>query len=113
MLANPIESVPPTNSSSNNKQDLKQELILWNQVSDSSGRNLLFSYKKSFKFIILSKDVCLSSTRVSMEFYHAARDTLLLYEAIIPIKDVSERKIRFTSNLPLKELLEKIEDIER
>ncbi|KAF5184571.1 Rzz complex, partial [Thalictrum thalictroides] len=62
----------------------------------------------------------------SMEFYHAARDTLLLYEAIcdcdelqflyIPIKlqlDVSERKIRFTSNLPLKELLEKIEDIGR
>ncbi|KAF5206730.1 hypothetical protein FRX31_003683, partial [Thalictrum thalictroides] len=26
-------------------------------------------------------------------------------------KNVSERKIRFTSNLPLKELLEKIEDI--
>ncbi|KAF5202557.1 hypothetical protein FRX31_007856, partial [Thalictrum thalictroides] len=29
------------------------------------------------------------------------------------VRDVSERKIRFTSNLPLKELLEKIEDIER
>ncbi|XP_077210983.1 centromere/kinetochore protein, putative (ZW10) isoform X2 [Tasmannia lanceolata] len=32
------------------------------------------------------KDVCLSSTRVSMEFYHAARDALLLYEAIVPVK---------------------------
>ncbi|PIA36164.1 hypothetical protein AQUCO_03400224v1 [Aquilegia coerulea] len=32
------------------------------------------------------RDVCLSSARVSMEFYHAARDTLLLYEAIIPVK---------------------------
>ncbi|XP_021724557.1 centromere/kinetochore protein zw10 homolog [Chenopodium quinoa] len=32
------------------------------------------------------KDVCLSSPRVALEFYHAARDALLLYEAIIPIK---------------------------
>ncbi|KAH0722983.1 hypothetical protein KY289_006027 [Solanum tuberosum] len=32
------------------------------------------------------KDVCLSSSRVGLEFYHAARDSLLLYEAIIPVK---------------------------
>ncbi|KAK9284581.1 hypothetical protein L1049_023757 [Liquidambar formosana] len=32
------------------------------------------------------QDVCLSSTRVALEFYHAARDALLLYEAVIPIK---------------------------
>uniref|UniRef100_A0A803LRJ8 Centromere/kinetochore protein zw10 homolog n=1 Tax=Chenopodium quinoa TaxID=63459 RepID=A0A803LRJ8_CHEQI len=32
------------------------------------------------------EDVCLSSPRVALEFYHAARDALLLYEAIIPIK---------------------------
>ncbi|KAF8410789.1 hypothetical protein HHK36_003326 [Tetracentron sinense] len=30
--------------------------------------------------------VCLSSPRVAMEFYHAARDALLLYEAIVPVK---------------------------
>ncbi|KAL5794195.1 hypothetical protein ACOSP7_002789 [Xanthoceras sorbifolium] len=32
------------------------------------------------------KDVCLSSTRVALEFYHAARDVILLYEAVIPVK---------------------------
>ncbi|KAK1568779.1 hypothetical protein Q3G72_028604 [Acer saccharum] len=32
------------------------------------------------------KDVCLSSTRVAFEFYRAARDILLLYEAVIPVK---------------------------
>lgn len=32
------------------------------------------------------KDVCLSSTPVALEFYHAARDALLLYEAVIPVK---------------------------
>ncbi|PON48506.1 RZZ complex, subunit Zw [Parasponia andersonii] len=32
------------------------------------------------------KDVCLSSTRVALEFYHAARDILLLYEVVIPVK---------------------------
>ncbi|KAL3326585.1 hypothetical protein AABB24_037322 [Solanum stoloniferum] len=32
------------------------------------------------------KDVCLSSSRVGLEFYHASRDSLLLYEAIIPVK---------------------------
>ncbi|XP_010252584.1 PREDICTED: centromere/kinetochore protein zw10 homolog isoform X2 [Nelumbo nucifera] len=32
------------------------------------------------------KDVCLSSKRVAMEFYHAARDALLLYQAVIPVK---------------------------
>ncbi|CAI9089953.1 OLC1v1024611C3 [Oldenlandia corymbosa var. corymbosa] len=32
------------------------------------------------------RDVCLSSPRVGLEFYHAARDALLLYEAVIPVK---------------------------
>ncbi|KAJ8485475.1 hypothetical protein OPV22_017960 [Ensete ventricosum] len=32
------------------------------------------------------KDACLSPTRVAKEFYHAARDALLLYRAVIPIK---------------------------
>ncbi|KAJ4962616.1 hypothetical protein NE237_022555 [Protea cynaroides] len=32
------------------------------------------------------QDICLSSPRVAMEFYHAARDALLLYEAVVPIK---------------------------
>ncbi|KAF6159179.1 hypothetical protein GIB67_032796 [Kingdonia uniflora] len=32
------------------------------------------------------QDVCMSSSRVAMELYHAARDVLLLYEAIVPIK---------------------------
>ncbi|GFY97579.1 centromere/kinetochore protein, putative [Actinidia rufa] len=32
------------------------------------------------------KDVCLSSPRVAWELYHAARDALLLYEAIVPVK---------------------------
>lgn len=32
------------------------------------------------------QDVCLSSTRVALEFYRAARDAILLYEAIVPVK---------------------------
>ncbi|PRQ56694.1 putative RZZ complex, subunit Zw10 protein [Rosa chinensis] len=32
------------------------------------------------------EDVCLSSPRVALEFYHAARDVLLLYEVVIPVK---------------------------
>ncbi|KAF4396378.1 hypothetical protein G4B88_019178 [Cannabis sativa] len=32
------------------------------------------------------KDVCLSSTKVALEFYHAARDVILLYEVVIPVK---------------------------
>ncbi|XP_030539776.1 centromere/kinetochore protein zw10 homolog isoform X1 [Rhodamnia argentea] len=32
------------------------------------------------------KDVCSSSTRVALELYHAARDAILLYEAIIPVR---------------------------
>lgn len=32
------------------------------------------------------QDICLSSTRVAFEFYHAARDAVLLYEAIVPVK---------------------------
>ncbi|KAI3835802.1 hypothetical protein MKW92_034489 [Papaver armeniacum] len=34
------------------------------------------------------QDVCLSSARVAMEFYHAARDALFLYEAIMPVKAI-------------------------
>ncbi|XWS36738.1 hypothetical protein CRYUN_Cryun20dG0111500 [Craigia yunnanensis] len=34
------------------------------------------------------QDVGLSSTRVALEFYHAARDAILLYEAVIPVKCV-------------------------
>ncbi|XP_039171739.1 centromere/kinetochore protein zw10 homolog isoform X2 [Eucalyptus grandis] len=32
------------------------------------------------------RDVCSSSTRVALELYHAARDAILLYEAIIPVR---------------------------
>lgn len=32
------------------------------------------------------KDACLSSPRVGLEFYYAARDACLLYEAVIPVK---------------------------
>ncbi|KAG7010412.1 Centromere/kinetochore protein zw10-like protein, partial [Cucurbita argyrosperma subsp. argyrosperma] len=32
------------------------------------------------------QDVCLSSTRVAVEFYHAVRDAILLYEVVVPIK---------------------------
>ncbi|KAI3959194.1 hypothetical protein MKX01_023870 [Papaver californicum] len=32
------------------------------------------------------QDACLSSARVAMECYHAARDALFLYEAIMPVK---------------------------
>ncbi|XP_043804728.1 centromere/kinetochore protein zw10 homolog isoform X2 [Manihot esculenta] len=32
------------------------------------------------------QDVCLSSPRVALEFYRAARDAMLLYEAVIPVK---------------------------
>ncbi|KAM1373408.1 hypothetical protein ACFX2I_024114 [Malus domestica] len=32
------------------------------------------------------KDVCVSSPRVALEFYQAARDALLLYEVVVPVK---------------------------
>uniref|UniRef100_A0A7N0TAF6 Centromere/kinetochore protein zw10-like protein n=1 Tax=Kalanchoe fedtschenkoi TaxID=63787 RepID=A0A7N0TAF6_KALFE len=32
------------------------------------------------------QDVCVSSVRVALEFYHAARDVLLLYEVVVPVK---------------------------
>ncbi|KAJ0984405.1 hypothetical protein J5N97_002761 [Dioscorea zingiberensis] len=58
--------------------------------------NLLFQPEKCFISKAASqlmnlvhealRDACLSSTRVGKEFYHAARDSLLLYKAIIPIK---------------------------
>jgi len=33
-----------------------------------------------------AQDVCLSSTRVAFEFYHTARDAVLLYEVVVPVK---------------------------
>ncbi|KAL1221809.1 CentromerePkinetochore -like protein zw10 [Cardamine amara subsp. amara] len=32
------------------------------------------------------EDVCVSSARVASEFYNAARDSILLYEAVVPVK---------------------------
>ncbi|WZY81708.1 centromere/kinetochore protein zw10 homolog [Brassica rapa] len=32
------------------------------------------------------EDVCVSSARVATECYHAARDSILLYEAVVPVK---------------------------
>uniref|UniRef100_A0A1J3HWD5 Centromere/kinetochore protein zw10-like protein n=1 Tax=Noccaea caerulescens TaxID=107243 RepID=A0A1J3HWD5_NOCCA len=32
------------------------------------------------------EDLCVSSARVASEFYHAARDSILLYEAVVPVK---------------------------
>ncbi|MBA0732866.1 hypothetical protein Gogos_016929, partial [Gossypium gossypioides] len=37
------------------------------------------------------QDVCLSSARVALEFYHAVRDAILLYEVVIPVKSWSVR----------------------
>ncbi|MBA0758137.1 hypothetical protein Gotri_021159 [Gossypium trilobum] len=39
------------------------------------------------------QDVCLSSARVALEFYHAVRDAILLYEAVIPVKVKLERQL--------------------
>ncbi|KAG6404793.1 hypothetical protein SASPL_132369 [Salvia splendens] len=39
-----------------------------------------------FLFHWLFLDVCLSPPKVALEFYHAARNALVLYEAIIPVK---------------------------
>nr|ACN40203.1 unknown [Picea sitchensis] len=36
------------------------------------------------------QDACSSPTRVAVELYHAARDTLLLYRAIVPVKLTKE-----------------------
>lgn len=38
------------------------------------------------------QDVCLLPPKVGLEFYHAARNALLLYEAIIPVKVSAEGK---------------------
>ncbi|XP_008799437.2 centromere/kinetochore protein zw10 homolog [Phoenix dactylifera] len=45
------------------------------------------------------KDACLSSTRVAKELYHAARDALLLYKAIVPIK--LEKQLDSISQVPI------------
>lgn len=50
----------------------------------------IFSLGWDNKFCFPAQDVCLSSARVGLEFYHAARDSILLYEAVVPVK-VSER----------------------
>ncbi|PWA73800.1 centromere/kinetochore protein, putative (ZW10) [Artemisia annua] len=68
-----------------------------NAVSKSSGNvDLLFSSERCVISEAAAqlmevvhqtlKDVCLSSATVALEFYHAARDALLLYEAVIPVK---------------------------
>nr|XP_011467760.1 PREDICTED: centromere/kinetochore protein zw10 homolog isoform X2 [Fragaria vesca subsp. vesca] len=45
------------------------------------------------------KDVCLSSPRVALEFYRAARDALLLYEVVIPVK--LERQLGGINQVPV------------
>lgn len=47
---------------------------------------LHLSYFKATTVIGFVQDVCLSSPRVAFEFYRAARDALLLYEVVIPVK---------------------------
>ncbi|KAH9287945.1 hypothetical protein KI387_032062, partial [Taxus chinensis] len=39
------------------------------------------------------KDACLSPRHIALEFYHAARDALLLYRAIVPVKLAKELNI--------------------
>lgn len=46
------------------------------------------------------QDVCLSSTRVALEFYRAARDVILLYEAVVPVKVSAWKEVPQTENLP-------------
>ncbi|XP_024964633.1 centromere/kinetochore protein zw10 homolog isoform X2 [Cynara cardunculus var. scolymus] len=46
------------------------------------------------------KDVCLSSATVALEFYHAARDALLLYEAVIPVKEILGLAFEYQSDFP-------------
>ncbi|KAL4293756.1 hypothetical protein AHAS_Ahas18G0159900 [Arachis hypogaea] len=41
------------------------------------------------KFADDVEDVCLSSTRVALEFYRVARDAILLYEVVVPVKIVA------------------------
>ncbi|KAF5199546.1 Centromere/kinetochore protein zw10-like protein [Thalictrum thalictroides] len=67
------------------KEDLSEQVVQLLFLSErciisKAGAHLMKSVHQTLR------DVCLSSARVSIEFYHAARDTLLLYEAIIPIK---------------------------
>nr|GMD21523.1 centromere/kinetochore protein zw10 homolog isoform X1 [Ipomoea batatas] len=82
----------------------EQDSVKGTQVKDEENRNttcdhvvdLLFSSEKCMvseaalqlmKLVHQTlKDVCLSSPRVGVEFYQAARDSLLLYEAILPVK---------------------------
>lgn len=49
------------------------------------GNIILFGPCVCYKEFFL-QDVCLSSSRVGLQFYHGARDALLLYEAIVPVK---------------------------
>ena len=49
------------------------------------------------------QDVCLSSPRVALEFYRAARDALLLYEVVIPVKVCAWNPV--VETLPLQDLL--------
>ncbi|KAL4555461.1 hypothetical protein LXL04_038080 [Taraxacum kok-saghyz] len=56
-----------------------------NCVISEAASKLMEVVHETLKNIFL-KDVCLSSATVALEFYHAARDALLLYEAVIPVK---------------------------
>ncbi|KAF5196705.1 hypothetical protein FRX31_013708, partial [Thalictrum thalictroides] len=73
---------------------------------------LLYPFKgriSSSKLVLITRRwTCLSYGKYRINI----RD-VMNFTGNISVDDVSERKIRFTSNLPLKELLEKIEDIQR
>ncbi|XP_028548312.1 centromere/kinetochore protein zw10 homolog isoform X3 [Dendrobium catenatum] len=66
------------------------------EVTSVHAADLLFQPEKCFVSSALCqviqlvhetlKDACLSSARVAKELYHASRDVLLLYKAIIPMK---------------------------
>ncbi|KAL6609735.1 hypothetical protein ACP70R_039704 [Stipagrostis hirtigluma subsp. patula] len=69
---------------------------------DDSVVDLLFQPEKLFisksalqllKLVLeaLKQDACLSSARVAKEFCYAARDVLLLYKAIVPVQDTSNK----------------------
>lgn len=57
------------------------------------------------------QDACLSSTKVAKEFYHAARDALLLYKAIVPIKVCVWTDIAYAIILPGIFLLKTFDDL--
>lgn len=42
------------------------------------------------------QDVCLLPPTVGLEFYHAARNALVLYEAVIPVKVSAESHLEIS-----------------